>query len=507
MEGTTTLPRPQVFQAVLGSWFQPPWPLAFNAGPIAETRVTADWEFMREGVPPGCYTPNVLEKLLAATWLVPEVGDDRRPRPPQVSDGGRWPGHLRHRDHVYGSPGAVSGLVADAAGRTDAAAGVLAFPLDYQSWLENGSPPAVARAIPAAHTGADHHSRPAARRLPGGRGRARDARLIAARDSDGARRTGHTRHSGERRCGPRGPAPPMRRGSLPPRNRPRRRRARGARCCPADHGDEAVPVFSRRVCRHRIRSPASSSATIPLRVPSRALRSRCYSAALPRPLQLLTDYCGCFAFTGLSSASFTIAAAKPTYLALSYGQTTPGRGSGLPIALEAGQQLPDLRLVLPRGAVISGRVVDDRSRPVANAPIQVLQYRTVNGERALTNVSGSWPQTDAHGGYRAYGLPPGDYLVCAHPPGDFAAIPQDCRPGGGGEGAREVAAAECSGLASRFRPRDAAAPSPARRRRPRPHRANRSPSVPCSTRRRRVRPAPPPSRSAAARNARASTSR
>ena len=166
------------------------------------------------------------------------------------------------------------------------------------------------------------------------------------------------------------------------------------------------------------------------------------SAALPRPLQFLTDEAGRFSFTGLPAASFTITAAKPSYLTLSYGQATAGRGSGLPIVLEAGQQLRDLRLVLPRGAVISGRVVDDRSRPVANAPIQVLQYRTMNGERTLTNVGGNWPQTDAHGGYRAYGLPPGDYLVCAHPPGDFTAIPQDCRPGGGGEGAREVAAAE-----------------------------------------------------------------
>jgi protocatechuate 3,4-dioxygenase beta subunit len=166
------------------------------------------------------------------------------------------------------------------------------------------------------------------------------------------------------------------------------------------------------------------------------------SAALLRPLQLLTDAAGRFAFTGLPAASFTIAAAKPTYLTLSYGQTTPGRGSGLPIALEAGQQLRDLRLMLPRGAVISGQVIDDHSRPVANAPIQVMQYRTVNGERTLMNVAGNWPQTDARGGYRAYGLPPGDYIVCAYPPGDYMALPQDCRPGGGGEGAREVSTAE-----------------------------------------------------------------
>ena len=30
----------------------------------------------------------------------------------------------------------------------------MAFPVDYQSWLDNGSPPAVVRAIPAAQTGA-----------------------------------------------------------------------------------------------------------------------------------------------------------------------------------------------------------------------------------------------------------------------------------------------------------------------------------------------------------------
>ncbi len=33
LEGATPPPRPALFQAVLGSWFQPPWPLAFNAGP------------------------------------------------------------------------------------------------------------------------------------------------------------------------------------------------------------------------------------------------------------------------------------------------------------------------------------------------------------------------------------------------------------------------------------------------------------------------------------------
>jgi hypothetical protein len=154
LEGATPLPRPQLFQSVLGSWFQPPWPLAFNAGPIAETRVTADWEFMREGVPPGRYTPNVLSNFRPPPgWFLKSATIEGRDllRSPVVVDGQDVSGIvITFTDR----PATLSGLVTDAAGRTDAAAGVLVFPLDYQSWLENGSPPAVARAIPAAQTGA-----------------------------------------------------------------------------------------------------------------------------------------------------------------------------------------------------------------------------------------------------------------------------------------------------------------------------------------------------------------
>jgi hypothetical protein len=154
LEGATTRPRPQMFQAVLGSWFQPPWPLAFNAGPIAETRVNADWEFMREGVPPGRYTPNVLSNFSPPSgWFLKSATVDGRDllRSPVVVDGQDVVGIvITFTDR----PAIVAGLVTDAAGRPDAAAGVLAFPLDYQSWLENGSPPAVVRAIPAAQTGA-----------------------------------------------------------------------------------------------------------------------------------------------------------------------------------------------------------------------------------------------------------------------------------------------------------------------------------------------------------------
>jgi hypothetical protein len=154
LEAAGAAPRPQIFQPVLGAWFQPSWPLAFNAGPIAETRVSAAWEFVREGVPPGRYTPNVLAALSPpAGWFLKSATIEGRDllRSPVIVDGQDVSGIvITFADR----PAAVSGVVSDTAGRADSSAGVLAFPLDYQSWLENGSPPAVVRAIHAAQTGA-----------------------------------------------------------------------------------------------------------------------------------------------------------------------------------------------------------------------------------------------------------------------------------------------------------------------------------------------------------------
>ena len=238
-------------------------------------------------------------------------------------------------------------------------------------------------------------------------------------------------------------------------NAPRRWRARCSRWpVDLDHCERSLYVARPGRGAASDRSPASSSATILPRVPSRALRSCSdpprfrgrFNSSPMRPAVLHSRIAG---------GQLHDRGRKGTYLALSYGQTTAGRGSGLPIALEAGQQLRDLRLVLPRGSPISGRVVDDRSRPVANAPIQVMQYRTVNGERTLTTVGGSWPQTDAHGEYRAYGLPPGDYIVCPIHPATSRRFRRTAGPAEAARAHVKSPRPRCSGLASRFRPADA----------------------------------------------------
>jgi hypothetical protein len=69
---------------------------------------------------------------------------------------------------------------------------------------------------------------------------------------------------------------------------------------------------------------------------------------------------------------------------------------------------------MSKGGVISGTVRDDYGLPIASANVRILQFRTVNGERTLTNQQTA--MTDDRGVYRAFGLAPATYVICATPP-------------------------------------------------------------------------------------------
>lgn len=75
-------------------------------------------------------------------------------------------------------------------------------------------------------------------------------------------------------------------------------------------------------------------------------------------------------------------------------------------------------MTIARGGVITGVVRDLRGRPVPGVNVRVLKlgYSAVTGERSLGAPSiGSASMTDDRGEYRAFGLPPGGYLVLAAP--------------------------------------------------------------------------------------------
>ena len=123
----------------------------------------------------------------------------------------------------------------------------------------------------------------------------------------------------------------------------------------------------------------------------------------------MTDDGGRFAFEGLPAGRFTVSGSKPAYVTNAMGARRPGR-SGVPISVIPGQRVTDVRIVLPRGAVITGTIRDRSGAPaedmaVAAVPVESLAFAPGTSLRPETVA------TDDRGVYRIFGLTPGEYVV------------------------------------------------------------------------------------------------
>ncbi len=130
-----------------------------------------------------------------------------------------------------------------------------------------------------------------------------------------------------------------------------------------------------------------------------------------------TDEAGRFAFPDLPAGRFNLTANKAGYLPMNYGAKRPER-TGTPIALGDGQQVTGVVMKIARGGVITGAVRDSRGQPVPGAAVRVLRYgySLLTGERTLSQPgAGGSGTTDDRGVYRAWDLPPGDYVVMVTP--------------------------------------------------------------------------------------------
>jgi uncharacterized protein (DUF2141 family) len=127
-----------------------------------------------------------------------------------------------------------------------------------------------------------------------------------------------------------------------------------------------------------------------------------------------TDDTGAFAFGNVPAGRYTLQATKAGFLTANYGARRPER-EGTSLALADGQRLTDVKLALARGAVITGTVFDRSGRPAPDVAVTVLRYGwSPFGERTLGQYSrGGSGVTDDRGIYRAWGLPPGEYVVMA----------------------------------------------------------------------------------------------
>ena len=134
------------------------------------------------------------------------------------------------------------------------------------------------------------------------------------------------------------------------------------------------------------------------------------AAELPGGRGMLTDDSGAYEVTDLPAGRYTLNVSKSGFVSLSYGQRRPLQ-AGTPLQLLDGQQLKSVDFSLPRGGVISGRIVDEDGEAVPGAMVRVMRYQYQQGDRQLMQAGTG--QTDDRGQYRVWGLMPGDYYVNA----------------------------------------------------------------------------------------------
>ena len=124
-----------------------------------------------------------------------------------------------------------------------------------------------------------------------------------------------------------------------------------------------------------------------------------------------TDADGRWTLRSLPAGKYTINVTKGGYVTLNYGQRRPFEG-GQQVDLAAGQAIDKLEMSLPRGGVITGRIVDEFGEPFAGIRVIPMRQRFFNGQRRLVAI-GTGDVTDDIGQYRLHGLTPGEYYVSA----------------------------------------------------------------------------------------------
>lgn len=138
------------------------------------------------------------------------------------------------------------------------------------------------------------------------------------------------------------------------------------------------------------------------------VRRAIVSVAGTTPRSAITDDRGRFTISALPAGSYAITATKAAYVTAAYGATRVG-GAGTPVVLATGQEL-DVTLSLSRGGVIAGTIRDEHGAAMAGAAVVAVNLETVvPGSSIAPPVT--W--TDDRGGFRLYGLAPGDYAVAA----------------------------------------------------------------------------------------------
>jgi protocatechuate 3,4-dioxygenase beta subunit len=124
-----------------------------------------------------------------------------------------------------------------------------------------------------------------------------------------------------------------------------------------------------------------------------------------------TDSDGKYELRDLPAGRYNLTASKGGYVQISWGQVQPNE-PGKPLEILSGQTVERVDFTLSRGAVITGRIVDEFGDPLSGVMVAAVRSQVVNGQRRMMPVGRSF-STDDLGEFRMYGVQPGQYYIQA----------------------------------------------------------------------------------------------
>jgi hypothetical protein len=127
-----------------------------------------------------------------------------------------------------------------------------------------------------------------------------------------------------------------------------------------------------------------------------------------RPRQSITDANGAFGFDGVEPAQYTLSVEKTGFASYPnvFGDGPPER-----LTVDANREGRQLRIVLNKGAVIAGRILNAVGEPEANLQVSALKRTDKVGPIGFAQVGNA--QTNDLGEFRMAGLPSGEYRIVA----------------------------------------------------------------------------------------------